>query len=198
MVKLEAERRGCAVAASEIIGLVPRKAIELSAEYDLQLENFSPARVLENRLAAVAGIFPSSLTSEAEQMASLQPLMETLRVAVQDFSERSQYTSGEASPGSQIPIERGPEDAAESHLGVAFAAGEIYERLVQLEAMSGPSMLLDWIALKKAAAAAARGALKSADALIPSLRDAGTVARIKSATVEIEAKLTRKPIPTGN
>ncbi len=58
MVKLEAERRGCAVVGSEIIGLVPRKAIELSGEYDLQLENFSPARVLENRLAAVVGILP--------------------------------------------------------------------------------------------------------------------------------------------
>jgi glutamate formiminotransferase len=198
MVKLEAERRGCAVTASEIIGLVPRKAMELSAEYDLQLENFSPARVLENRLAAVAGILPSSPSSEGQQLASFQPLMETLRVAVQNFSERTQSAPSEASPGSQIPIERGPEDAAESHLGVAFAAGEIYERLVQLEAMSGPSMLLDWIALKQAAVAAARGALKSADALIPSLRDAGTVARIKSATAEIEAKLTRKPIPTGN
>ena len=198
MVKLEAQRRGCAVTASEIIGLVPRQAMELSAEYDLQLENFSPARVLENRLAAVAGILPPSPSSEAQQVATLQPLMETLRVAVQDFSERTQYASSEPSPGSHIPIERGPEDAAESHLGVAFAAGEIYERLVQLEAMSGPSMLLDWIALKQAAVAAARGALKSADALIPSLRDAGTVARIKSATAEIEAKLTRKPIPIGN
>ncbi len=58
MVKLEAKRRGCAVVGSEIIGLVPRKAVDLSAEYDLQLENFSPERVLENRLAAVAGISP--------------------------------------------------------------------------------------------------------------------------------------------
>ena len=64
--------------------------------------------------------------------------------------------------------------------------------------MSGPSMLLDWIALKEAAMAAARGALKSADALIPSLRDAGRAARIKTATAEIEAKLKGKPAPTGN
>ena len=198
MVKLEAERRGSGVVASEIVGLVPRKAVELSAEYDLQLENFSPDRVLETRLAAVAGILQPVPSPEAKQMATIQPLMETLRAAVQEFSERTQFASGNAFSGSEIPIERGPVDAAESHLGVAFAAGEIYERLVQLEAMSGPSMLLDWIALKQAAMAAARGALKSADALIPSLRDAGTIARIKSATAEIEAKLTGKPIPTGN
>jgi glutamate formiminotransferase len=198
MVKVGAERRGCTVVASEIIGLVPRKAVELSAEYNLQLENFSPEQVLENRLASVAGILPSSPTQALDQIATLQPFVETLRVAVQEFSERALHASREALPGSQIPIERGPEDAAESHLGVAFAAGEIYERLVQLEAMTGPSLLLDWIAIKQAAIAAARGALKSAEALLPSLRDAGTVARIKSATAEIEAKLTGKAVPTGN
>ena len=198
-VKREAERRGCAVAASEIIGLVPRKAIELSAGYDLRLENFSPAQVLENRLAAVVDLPPPSAARSAEeQMAMLQPLVETLRVAVQEFSECAQGAAPGAFPGSRIPIERGPEEAAESHLGVAFAAGEIYERLVQLEAMSGPSMLLDWIALKQAAMVAARGALNSAEALLPSLRDASTIARIISATAEIEAKLSGKPMPTGN
>jgi len=55
-VKREAELRGHAVVGSEIIGLVPLKAIELSRGHDLQLENFSPERVLENRLASVAGI----------------------------------------------------------------------------------------------------------------------------------------------
>jgi glutamate formiminotransferase len=198
MVKREAGRWGCAVVASEIIGLVPRRAVELVADYDLMLENFSPARVLENRLAAVAGVLPPVPSQDKQQMAAIEPLMETIRAAVHDVSERAQYALGQAFPNSQVPIERGPEDAAESHLGVAFAAGEIYERLVQLEAMSGPSMLLDWIALKQAAMAAARGALKSADALIPSLRDAGTLARIKSAAVEIEAKLKGKAIPTGN
>jgi glutamate formiminotransferase len=197
-VKLEAERRGCAIAASEIIGLVPRKAMELSAGYDLQLENFSPERVLENRLASVTGILQSSPMQAKERVATLQPLAETLRVAVQEFSERALEASRTVLPGSQIPIERGPEEAAESHLGIAFAAGEIYERLVQLETMTGPSMLLEWIALKQAAMAAARGALKSAEALLPSLRDAGTIARIKSATSEIEAKLRGKPVPTGN
>ncbi len=40
-VKQEAGRRGCEIAGSEIIGLVPRKAMELSSGHDLQLENFS-------------------------------------------------------------------------------------------------------------------------------------------------------------
>ena len=198
MVKREAERHGCAVVGSEIIGLVPRKAIELSGEYDLQLENFSPAQVLENRLAAVAGILPSLPANPAEPVAALQPLVDTLRAAVQKFSERALHASQESPPGSQIAIERGPEDTAESHLETAYAAADIYVRLVQLESMAAPSILLDWLVVKQVAMAAARGALENAEALLPSLRDAGTVARIKSGTAEIEAKLSGKPVTTGN
>jgi formiminotetrahydrofolate cyclodeaminase len=50
-VRREAERYGVAVAGSEIVGLIPRKAIELSAEYFLRCENFRPELVLENRIA---------------------------------------------------------------------------------------------------------------------------------------------------
>jgi glutamate formiminotransferase len=52
MVKREAEHYGCTIVGSEIVGLLPRKAIELTAEFYLQLENFSPALVLEHRLAS--------------------------------------------------------------------------------------------------------------------------------------------------
>lgn len=50
-VRREAERYGVTVANSEIVGLIPRKAIELSAEYFLRYENFRPELVLENRIA---------------------------------------------------------------------------------------------------------------------------------------------------
>jgi glutamate formiminotransferase len=52
MVRREAERYGVSIVGSEIVGLVPKKALELTAEFFVQLENFSPAQVLENRLAA--------------------------------------------------------------------------------------------------------------------------------------------------
>src|SRR6202011_2021537 len=56
LVKREAERYGAMPVGSEIVGLVPKKAIEMAAEYFLQLENFSPSQVFENRLsAALAG-----------------------------------------------------------------------------------------------------------------------------------------------
>jgi len=55
MVKREAERFGVAIVGSEIVGLIPKRAIELTADFYLQLENFSPAQVLENRLEAALG-----------------------------------------------------------------------------------------------------------------------------------------------
>jgi glutamate formiminotransferase len=51
-VKSEAFRHGVAVLSSEVIGLIPEKALEnTSADY-LQIENFNSSRILENRIAA--------------------------------------------------------------------------------------------------------------------------------------------------
>jgi glutamate formiminotransferase len=50
-VRREAERHGVPVVGSEIVGLIPRKALEMSAAYFLRFENFRPELVLENRIA---------------------------------------------------------------------------------------------------------------------------------------------------
>jgi glutamate formiminotransferase len=50
MVKREAERYGAVPVGSEIVGLVPKKALEMASDYFLQLENFSPSQVFENKL----------------------------------------------------------------------------------------------------------------------------------------------------
>jgi glutamate formiminotransferase len=50
-VRREAERYGVSIVGSEIVGLVPRKALEMAAEYFLRYENFKPELVLENRIA---------------------------------------------------------------------------------------------------------------------------------------------------
>jgi glutamate formiminotransferase len=50
-VRREAERWGVPVVGSEIVGLIPKKAIDMSAEYFLRYENFRPELVLENRIA---------------------------------------------------------------------------------------------------------------------------------------------------
>ncbi len=52
-VKREAERYGVTPLSSEIVGLIPKKALEDAAEWFLQIENFDSSLILENRLAAV-------------------------------------------------------------------------------------------------------------------------------------------------
>lgn len=55
LVKREAERYGVVPVSSEIVGLIPKKALEQTAEWFLQVENFDSSLILENRLAAVMG-----------------------------------------------------------------------------------------------------------------------------------------------
>ncbi len=50
-VRREAERYGVPVVGSEIVGLIPKKTLEMSAEYFLRFENFKPELVLENKMA---------------------------------------------------------------------------------------------------------------------------------------------------
>lgn len=53
VVKREAARYGVIPVSSEIVGLIPKKALESAAEWFLQVENFDSSLILENRLAAV-------------------------------------------------------------------------------------------------------------------------------------------------
>ncbi|HSY06253.1 MAG TPA: glutamate formimidoyltransferase [Steroidobacteraceae bacterium] len=55
MVKREAARYGVSAVSSEIVGLIPKRALEAAAEWFLQVENFDSSLILENRLSAVMG-----------------------------------------------------------------------------------------------------------------------------------------------
>jgi glutamate formiminotransferase len=76
IVKREAARYGVAIVGSEIVGLVPKRAIELTADFYLQLENFSPAQVLENRLAAALG--GALLETRGKLAALAQPFLDAV------------------------------------------------------------------------------------------------------------------------
>jgi len=54
-VRAEAARYGALPQSSEIVGLIPKKALEQTAEWFLQIENFDSSLILENRLAGVMG-----------------------------------------------------------------------------------------------------------------------------------------------
>lgn len=192
-VKEEAGKRSCKVVSSEIIGLVPRKALRMSAGHNLQLENFSFERVLENRLAAVTGILPVPPEILAISGPSLRPMAESLREAVQSFSERAMALAQDAhhAASSSTDPEHGD---IQSYLEMARGAVEIVERLGQLENATTPPTQLDWVIIKEAAMAAARNAIKNVEDLLPSLQDAGTIRKLRSDLLEIEAKLSSKSI----
>jgi len=69
MVKREAERYGVMIVGSEIVGLIPKRAIEMTADFYLQLENFSAAQVLENRIAAALSGAPLETSGKLAQLA---------------------------------------------------------------------------------------------------------------------------------
>jgi glutamate formiminotransferase / formiminotetrahydrofolate cyclodeaminase len=78
MVKREAERHGAAPVGSEIVGLIPKKAIEMAADFFLQLENFSPAQVFENKLADALSGAPLE-ASKGGKLANLaRPFLEAV------------------------------------------------------------------------------------------------------------------------
>jgi formiminotetrahydrofolate cyclodeaminase len=79
MVKREAARYGAIPVGSEIVGLIPKKAIEMAADYFLQVENFSPAQVFENRLqAALTGQSLDPAAKQGKLAALAEPFLEAV------------------------------------------------------------------------------------------------------------------------
>jgi glutamate formiminotransferase/formiminotetrahydrofolate cyclodeaminase len=73
-VKREAARYGVVPVSSEIIGLIPKLALEQAAEWFLQVENFDSSLILENRLAAVM----SGKMAVGGLRAGIEPFIEQL------------------------------------------------------------------------------------------------------------------------
>jgi len=78
-VAQEAAAQGVSVAGSEIVGLIPRRAMEDAAVHYLQVENFRPELILENRLAKV---LEEQASRTAAPGASLRSLAEEFVGAV--------------------------------------------------------------------------------------------------------------------
>src|SRR6202521_3730151 len=78
MVKREAERYGVVPVGSEIVGLIPKKAIEMAADFFLQLENFSPAQVFENKLEAALSGVPLEAAKDGKLAGLARPFLEAV------------------------------------------------------------------------------------------------------------------------
>ena len=77
-VRREAERYGVNIGSSEIVGLIPQKALQRTAEFFLRIENFRPEMILENRLDEVI----SASAAPAPSMADVvRPLVERVASA---------------------------------------------------------------------------------------------------------------------
>ena len=74
LVKREAARYGAVPVSSEIVGLIPKRAIEQAAEWFLQVENFDSSLILENRLSAVV----SGKVAVGGLRAGIEPFIEQL------------------------------------------------------------------------------------------------------------------------
>jgi glutamate formiminotransferase/formiminotetrahydrofolate cyclodeaminase len=77
-VKREAARYGVTPVSSEIVGLIPKQALEQAAEWFLQVENFDSSLILENRLAGVMGGKMAVGGPGAELAAGIAPFIEQL------------------------------------------------------------------------------------------------------------------------
>jgi formiminotetrahydrofolate cyclodeaminase len=78
-VKREAQRYGVIPVSSEIVGLIPKKALEQAAEWFLQVENFDSSLILENRLSAVmAGKTMTGKMAIGGLRAGVEPFIEQL------------------------------------------------------------------------------------------------------------------------
>ncbi len=73
-VKREAARYGVVPVSSEIVGLIPKKALEAAAEWFLQVEDFDSSLILENRLGAVM----SGKVTVGGLRAGVEPFVEQL------------------------------------------------------------------------------------------------------------------------
>src|SRR5439155_15208778 len=80
-VRREAQRFGVNIAGSEIVGLIPQKALEQAATFYLQVENFNPSMILENRLSELmpeaappTGAMAEAIRPFVDRVASAEPV----------------------------------------------------------------------------------------------------------------------------
>ncbi len=136
-VKQEAERFGVSIAGSEIVGLIPRRAIEAAAEFYLQIEDFSPAQVLENRLDdALAG----ARRQGARKLAELaQPFLDA--VAQPNVHAGRRIRGGAGRRAGREPRANGGEHLAGEEIagGARRATGQGRRGISRGLARAGPS-----------------------------------------------------------
>jgi glutamate formiminotransferase len=140
-VKREAERYGVRVAGSEIVGLIPQAALDRAAEYFLQIENFSPDLILENRIASALAKRRESAAGQSQRNSaswSAEVEVEAIRRrdAFAPVREVKTASTGRASNASDVSTAALDEitggGAAAAHAAsLAAALGEMVAHLIE-------------------------------------------------------------------
>src|SRR6266853_2106611 len=216
MVKREAERYGVMPVGSEIVGLVPKKAIEMAADFFLQLENFSPAQVFENKLADALGQMVAELSrkkkSQARYADQLSAALDEMRRIADELAEAidrdaASYDAvmaafkllqGDAQETRQREeeIQKATKGASEVPLKVAERTVELFERLGQLDAIVVASMRSDLQVARLMAEAGARGALANVEINLDGLKDAAYVSSMRTKIAALRERLGNAPLAT--
>ena len=160
-VRAEAERYGVAVAGSEVVGLIPKKALEMTAEFFLRVENFHPGLVLENRLedaarsaglgefldalaaptaapgggsaAAASGAMAAALGAMVARLAKKDPAsMESHRAFLSEAVERDARSFDSVMAAYRLPKETRAPHVEAALKGAATVPLEVVERVAAL------------------------------------------------------------------
>jgi glutamate formiminotransferase/formiminotetrahydrofolate cyclodeaminase len=114
-VRREAERYGVRVAGSEIVGLIPQAALDRSAEYFLQIENFAPDLILENRIASALAKRREAARQQTDADASWSAEVEAEAVARRGVLPQHEVKTASHEPSSDafdVSTNRGDANAA--------------------------------------------------------------------------------------
>jgi glutamate formiminotransferase len=113
-VSTEAARAGVEIAGSELIGFMPKRAVENAAADFLRLENFTPDRILENRLAQFEHPLPATGREAAAMAAAMASALavksaEISNVDHRRFEEHRLYFVEAARDHAALPMGRARE-----------------------------------------------------------------------------------------
>jgi len=127
-VKREAARYGAAPVSSEIVGLIPKAALEQAAEWFLQVENFDSSLILENRLAGVI----SGKMAVGGLRAGIEPFIEQLAAPTSTPGGGSASAASGAMAAGLATMVAGMSRGKKAYLQYESQLSEALTRLSQL------------------------------------------------------------------
>lgn len=210
-----AQDRGVQIAESELIGYLPKAAVEDSASYFLRIGNFRPELILENRLLDVLptgmkGVIDSladpgrsyggasAAAWSAAMAAALGALVARIvKTGEAAFLDHSSFFSNAAETDAQtfarLLREPDPDPAAylaatEVPLAIADRARQLHAELVGQAAYCPPYLMSDVVSAKALALAAIEGAIATAELNVESVSDLGEQERLRNRISALKSK----------